>query len=171
LDWEVIWRENWLEIYRFIYWKVNNKQEAEDLTQETFLRAIRSEQRYQDTNVTVIALLKTIARNLMIDKWRINTKNAFSVSLDSELHLESPDKGPEELAQENEEVRSALMLLNEDQRNVIVLRILQGLSIRDTAELLKKSETSVKTIQFRAIEALRKKLHKEQKGVGLNGLP
>ncbi|CAM3039545.1 RNA polymerase sigma factor [Paenibacillus sediminis] len=156
MDWEQIWRQHWQEIYRFIAYRVSDRQEAEDLTQETFLRAIRTEARYIENNDNIVGLLKTIARNLIIDKWRSSKKTNNQVPLEMEFAISSPEKGPEEEVVQMDEVRRALSLLNEEQQQVITYRLLRGFSVKDTAELLGKSESSIKTTQFRAIEMIRK---------------
>jgi len=161
LNWETIWREHWREIYLYIYYRTNNREEAEDLTQETFMKAIRSEHRYKDQDVTVIALLKTIARNLMIDRWRNKQKRPVTTLIEPQIVLESDEKSPEELIAEKDEVQYALSLLNEDQQQIIKHRILRGYSIKKTAELLGKTESYIKVNQFRAIEFIRNQLKKD----------
>lgn len=158
MNWETIWREHWKEIYLYIYYRTNNKEEAEDIAQETFMKAIRSEHRYKDQDVTVIALLKTIARNLMIDRWRNKQKRPITTQMEPHIMFESDEKGPEELISDKDEVRYALSLLNEDQQQIIKYRILQGYSIKKTAELLGKTESYIKVNQFRAIEFIRNQL-------------
>ncbi|KQL50366.1 hypothetical protein AN964_22105 [Heyndrickxia shackletonii] len=158
MNWETIWREHWKEIYLYIYYRTNNKEEAEDIAQETFMKAIRSEHRYKDQDVTVIALLKTIARNLMIDRWRNKQKRPITTQMEPHIMFESDEKGPEELISDKDEVRYALSLLNEDQQQIIKYRILQGYSIKKTAELLRKTESYIKVNQFRAIEFIRNQL-------------
>lgn len=155
MNWETIWREHWKEIYLYIFYRTNNKEEAEDLTQETFMKAIRSQHRYIDQEVTVIALLKTIARNLMIDRWRNKQNKPSTTPIESDSTFESMEKGPEELLEQKDEVSYVLSLLNEDQQRIIKYRILQGQSIKSTAALLGKSESFIKVNQFRAIEFIR----------------
>ncbi|WML58746.1 RNA polymerase sigma factor [Neobacillus sp. PS2-9] len=161
MDWEKIWIDYWKEVYVFVFLRVRHKQEAEDITQETFIKAIRAEDRYLEDNVNILALLKTIARNLIIDIWRKKQKTQEPLSLEPELFLTDIGSDLEKIIEQKEQVEHALYLLNEDQRKVIVLRLLQGLSIKETAELLGKTEAFVKVIQFRAIKKVQDLMKKE----------
>ena len=161
MDWEKIWIDHWKEVYIFVFLRVRHKQEAEDITQETFIKAIRSEDRYIEESVNISALLKTIARNLIIDKWRKKQKTQEPLSLEPELFLTDMGSDLEKIIEQKEQVEHALYLLNEDQRKVIVLRLLQGRSIKETAELLGKTEAFVKVIQFRAIKKVQDLMKKE----------
>ena len=155
MDWEKIWVDHWKEIYLYVFLRVRHKQEAEDITQEAFIKTIRAEERYTEGNVNIIALLKTIARNLIIDRWRKKQKSPDPLSLEPELILLDIETDLEAKMVQNEQVAYALSLLNEDQRRVVVLRLLQGLSVKETAHLLGKSETFVKVTQFRAINKVK----------------
>jgi RNA polymerase sigma-70 factor, ECF subfamily len=161
VDWEKIWIDHWKEVYVFVFLRVRHKQEAEDITQETFIKAIRSKDRYIEESVNISALLKTIARNLIIDKWRKKQKTQEPLSLEPELFLTDIGSDLEKIIEQKEQVEHALYLLNEDQRKVIVLRLLQGRSIKETAELLGKTEAFVKVIQFRAIKKVQDLMKKE----------
>lgn len=161
MDWEKIWIDHWKEVYIYVYLRVRHKQEAEDVTQETFIKAIRSEERYIDDGVNIVALLKTIARNLIIDKWRKKQKTQEPLELEPELFLTDMGSDLEKIIEQKEQVEHALSILNEDQRRVIVLRLLQGRSIKETAEMLGKTETFVKVIQFRAIKKVQDLMKKE----------
>ena len=155
MDWEKIWVDHWKEIYLYVFLRVRHKQEAEDITQEAFIKTIRAEERYTEGNVNIIALLKTIARNLIIDRWRKKRATQDPLSLEPEMILPDIESDLEAKMVQNEQVAYALSLLNEDQRRVVVLRLLQGLSVKETAHLLGKSETFVKVTQFRAINKVK----------------
>jgi RNA polymerase sigma-70 factor, ECF subfamily len=155
VDWERIWIDHWKEIYVYVFLRVRHKQEAEDITQETFIKAIRSEERYIEGSVNFQALLKTIARNLIIDRWRKTQKTEDPLSLEPDLFLTDMGSNFEKIIEQKEQVEHALSLLNDEQRKVIVLRIIQGLSIKETAAFLGKTETFVKVTQFRAIKKVK----------------
>jgi RNA polymerase sigma-70 factor, ECF subfamily len=158
MDWERIWHDHWQEVYQYIYFKVNGRQEAEDLTQETFIRLIRSGKGFDDA--PIIALLKKTAARLIIDRWRKNKNHSHTLSL-TDFDYAIGDDGqnnPESQFIRNESIRQAMDLLTEDQRMIVRLRLIQGYSVKDTAELSGKSETSVRTLQFRAIQTIKQKL-------------
>jgi RNA polymerase sigma-70 factor (ECF subfamily) len=155
LNWEKIWSDYGREIYLYIYIRVQNKQEAEDLTQETFLKAIRAQDRYQEGEIQVTALLKTIARHLIIDKWRRNKNELPTFPIEPDLFMSEIGSNIEKLVEQKDEIRRALSLLNEEQNKVINLRLLQGYSIKETATVLGKSEAFVKVTQFRAVKKIK----------------
>ncbi|MED4226484.1 RNA polymerase sigma factor [Neobacillus cucumis] len=161
MDWEKIWIDHWKEIYIYVFLRVRHKQESEDITQETFINAIRSEERYIEQSVNIIALLKTIAKNLIIDRWRKKQKTQQPLSLEPELILTDIESDLEKKIVQNEQVAYALSLLNEEQKKVIVLRLLQGMSIKETAYLMGNSETFVKVTQFRAIKKVKDLMKQE----------
>jgi RNA polymerase sigma-70 factor (ECF subfamily) len=130
MDWETIWRAHWQEIYTFIYYRVNNRQEAEDLTQETFLKLIRAEERYAGEDVSVVALLKTTARNLIIDRWRKHKHDSTVLPIQTDMVLPSVERGPETIVEQRDEVRRAMELLNDEQRKVVQCRLLKGYSVK-----------------------------------------
>ncbi|WP_169306669.1 RNA polymerase sigma factor [Cohnella pontilimi] len=156
MDWEQVWKNHAQELYRYIYYKVGGRQEAEDLTQETFIRLIRSGNKYED--VPVVALLKRTAARLIIDKWRSDKSRGMPLSSD-ELVLGDHGVGnPEKHFIQDEQIREALDVLTEDQRQIVQLRLIQGFSVKETAELTGRTETSVRTLQFRAIRNIQQAL-------------
>ncbi|MFT4414398.1 RNA polymerase sigma factor [Fredinandcohnia humi] len=152
MDWESIWRQHWQEIYMYVYHRVRHKQEAEDVTQEAFIRAIKADERYASIEVNIVALLKTIAKNVIIDKARKH-KNASPQPFVGELIDEHIPIEKE--IEQKDEVERALSLLNDEQRKIVTYRLLKGLSIKETAALLGRNETYVKVVQFRAIHLIR----------------
>ncbi|WP_042461851.1 RNA polymerase sigma factor [Neobacillus dielmonensis] len=154
MDWEQIWIDHWKEIYVYVFLRVRHQQEAEDITQETFIRAIRAEERYKE-DVNVPALLKTIARNIIIDRWRKKQRTEDPLPLEPEQLLVDIGNDLGKVLEQKEQVAYALSLLNEEQRKIIVLRLLQDLTIKETAALLGRSESYVKVTQFRAIQKIK----------------
>ena len=110
----------------------------------------------------MIALLKSIARNLIIDKWRSNNNKQSSISLDEISIGNAIEKRVEEHILDQEEVKYALSLLKEEQHKIISYRLLQGYSIKETALMIGKNETYVRVAQFRAIEFIKNHLKKER---------
>ncbi|WP_276353358.1 RNA polymerase sigma factor [Cohnella caldifontis] len=156
MDWESVWKDHWLEIYRYIYFKVGGRQEAEDLTQETFIRLIRSGKDYGDA--PIVGLLKRTAMRLIIDRWRSDKSRARTVGMDDRVLGDEGSGNPESRYIRNEQIRQALDVLNDDQRLIVRLRLIQGYSVKETAELTGRTETSVRTLQFRAIRSIQQAL-------------
>lgn len=142
-------------IFRYFYYRVGDRQTAEDLTSEVFLRMIEKISYYKDKRTTFQAWLFQIARNLSIDYYR-KQKPRISIPLDEDIpgSLDEPqDFVDRELT--SEILSRALQELPDNQRDVIVLRFVVGMPIVEAAETLHKTEDSIKGLQRRALLALR----------------
>ena len=149
---EELCSSTWKEIYRFIYYKVGNRAEAEDITQETYMKALDYLKREPVDNYC--NFLKTVAMNILRDQWR--KKQRVGIQLDFE-ELSTMDYKTEDFTEESirrEMIESALNHLNNDQKRVIELRILKGYSVAETARIIRKKETTVRVIQYRALQLL-----------------
>lgn len=155
-------RLEWRPIYGVLYHAVQNRTEAEDLTQEVFLRALRSLDQYQITTSPFHAYLVTIARNLLRDRWR--RKAHPVVELESIWHLPSSDPGPEQhvlVDLSNDEISAALAMLPDEYQNVIRLRVIDARPSKEVAVLMGRNADDVRQLQRRALIALRAALRKE----------
>jgi RNA polymerase sigma-70 factor (ECF subfamily) len=143
-------------VYRFIYYRVNDRGLAEDFTSETFLRALRriSTINYQGRDIG--AWFMTIARNIVFD----HSKSAqYRLELSTADFLEPNQREPSTestvLAQlSNERLLQAVNRLGEEQKECIVLRFLSGLSVAETAEVMGKNDGAIKALQHRAVQRL-----------------
>ena len=142
-------------IYRYLYYRVGDPQTAEDLTSEVFLRMIEALSNYNNQNISFQAWLFQIARNLSIDHYRKKGAQR-DVQLEDNLP-EQNDEPLEVIDQEltSEKLRRALIDLPDNQRDVIVMRFISGMPIVEVAQVLHKSEDSIKGLQRRALLALR----------------
>ncbi len=143
-------------IHRYVYYRVRDDAEAEDLTSEVFMRALRAMPRYEPRQA-FLAWLYRIARNAVIDRAR---RGGRQVSFEDALEHPTADQvvvpDTELLARaESDALRGALKKLTPLQQEVIVLRFLEGYSTQEIARLVGKREGTVRGIQFRAIGALR----------------
>lgn len=141
-------------IYRYIYFRVTDEQTAEDLTSQVFFKAWENLDRCKSTGAPFIAWLYTIARNAVIDYYRTR-KN--TVALDEASTLASEEPAPDEEVEfkfETESLREALQELTHDQRQVVVLKFLAGLSTDEIADRLGKRAGAVRALQMRALQAL-----------------
>ena len=143
-------------VFRYIYYRVGTRALAEDLTSETFLRALR-----RITSVTwqgrdFGAWLVTIARNLVADHYK-SGRYRLEVSTADMLDADRAEDGPE--GEVLDQLTNATLLetvkrLNPEQQECIVLRFLQGLSVAETAAVMGKNEGAIKALQYRAVRAL-----------------
>jgi RNA polymerase sigma-70 factor (ECF subfamily) len=146
-------------IFRYVYFRVKSKNEAEDLTQEVFLKIYQSIENFEDKNKPPLAYFFTIARNTIVDYWR--KKKELSID-ENELSEEIPDKNPSptelvEKGQIGEIVKQSLKDLTEEQQEIIILKFINERTNREIADLLNKSEEAVRQLQCRALKALRQK--------------
>jgi RNA polymerase sigma-70 factor, ECF subfamily len=147
-------------IYRFCYHRVSSVSLAEDLTSETFYRALRGIGGFRWQGRDFGAWLTTIARNLVTDHYKSSRARLETVS-DELPERDDEGPGPEEAALTlltNEALGQALHRLPAEQRDCLVMRFLQGLTIAETAEVLGRSDGAVKQLQLRAVRNLAKSL-------------
>jgi RNA polymerase sigma-70 factor, ECF subfamily len=143
-------------VYRYVFYRVRNDAEAEDLVSDVFLRALGAIPRYQPRHA-FLAWLYRIARNAVIDRGRrARIQIPFEDALDHPGvdQIVEPDAAILALSDKND-VRKALAQLTPLQQDVIVLRYIEGYSTMEIAGLLGKRVGAVRGIQFRALEALR----------------
>lgn len=155
-------RRNWKPVYRSFARLTRNPAEAEDLTQEVFLRALRSLPRFEDRGLPFTAYLLRIARNLARDRWRAGSARLM-VTADVPDRA-GPGPGPENLAVDadrREALLAALDRLTPDHRAVLRLRILEGRTTSEVAALIHRSQPAVRQLQVRALAALRAALGEE----------
>ncbi len=153
-----LYEENFDRIYRYIVLKIREKTEAEDMTQQVFISALKSISSFKWKGVPFSAWLFRIAHNLIVDYYRKKSKQA-TVQLDESLVRSNSDPRIEvEQKLDIEQLVSATKRLTKAQQEVISLRFAGELSIAQVAKVMGKSEGAVKALQHSAIVALRKAL-------------
>lgn len=155
------------DVYRFVLRDLRNPDDAEDVTQAAFLNAYRALQRGSEPEKPR-AWLFTIAQNVTRRRFRSRAAHPYEVELDPNAHV-----APQSDAPSAAEIRDALRRLRPNQRAVIVLREIGGLSYAEIAETLGLSVSAVETLLFRSRRALREELtagEEEQAVVRVGGL-
>lgn len=145
-------------VYRFALFRVGSRADAEDLVQRTFLKMIETLPRYQQRGIPFEAWFFRLARNGVID--HIRRRRAHQ-PLDALVDVDSPEPTPEEsaeLAVDFRRIEAALQTLTPIQQEVIGYRFMAGLSPREVGQVMGKREGSVRALQFRALQALRRSL-------------
>ena len=152
------------KIFRYLVLKIRNQTEAEDMTQQVFVKAYESIGSYQLQGIPFTAWLYRIAHNQMVDYVRKESKKP--VPLDESLPIRDDSNLEDEVETkiEMEKVVLATKQLTKAQREVISLRFAGGLSITEAAKTMRKSEGAIKALQHSAILALRKTLLAGEKG-------
>ena len=153
------------KIYRFIYFKVESKETAEDLTSEVFRKAWTVYQISFDQNSdqekikNIRAFLYQLARNTVIDHYRYRSKHT-SISNED---LEIADKTQDLVKQQDVKIdlariRKSLGNLKEEYQDILVQHYLNNLSLREIAQDTNQSLSAVKTALYRARKALKENL-------------
>ncbi|MDF2890736.1 MAG: polymerase subunit sigma-24 [Clostridia bacterium] len=151
---EEICSSTWEPLYRFIYYKVQNRQEAEDITQETYAKALAH---FQKNNIKIdkhIGFLKTVSLNVLRDKWRKSKRQGKVIDIEAINPKEAAVEDPTEASAQKEMLQDALKILKEEHRTVIELRIIKGYSVAETAEIMNKQEGNIRVLQYRALQNL-----------------
>ncbi len=149
-----------LRVFRFVYARVGNHQDAEDLTSEVFLRAWRSLHRYRSRGYPFSAYLFRIARNLLVDHYRREQKDEQGAQQAANRLRHAVSNLDDDVIQKQEyaTLYAALEQMREDYRDVLLLRFVSGLSSEETARAMGRSSGAVRVLQHRALKALRKRL-------------
>jgi RNA polymerase sigma-70 factor (TIGR02952 family) len=143
-------------VYRFVYYRVGTHALAEDLTSETFLRALRRISLFTWQGKDFGAWLVTIARNLVLDHFK-SSRYRLEVSTPELLDTGRWEEGPERAVLDSFTHRalfSAVRELGSEQQECVVLRFLHGLSVAETAEVMGKNTGAIKALQHRATRSL-----------------
>ena len=157
-----------IDLYQYVYYMVKNQHVAEDIVQEVYIKVLKSYQNFRGESSEKTWLF-SIARHTTMDffrkQQRQKNKLANFFNKDQDLaRIKDHDPLPEEVAQLNDEMKRIYQLLDHctlDQKNVLILRYIQSLSIYETAQILEWSESKVKTTQHRAIKKLQEMIDKD----------
>lgn len=150
--------DRWADkIYKFIYYRVGHKEEAEDITGRTFMKALKNLGRFSPEKGAFSTWLYTLAKNCVTDHYR-RSRPLQTVGASDDL------PGTSDLFEENAdrlrlaEVEKYLKTLKPEQRELILLRVWDGLSYAEIAAIAGKSEASLRMMFSRAIKELRRKM-------------
>jgi RNA polymerase sigma-70 factor (ECF subfamily) len=145
----------WPQVYNYIYYKVQNAEEAEELTQDVFHKVYKQLEKSNIDEDKIKAYIFTSARNLVYDVWRKNKRRPKVIMLD-DMRDKGLEIGKEDAsAEDNLIVEEALKKLSPVEGEVLRLRILEGYQIKEVSEMLDKPVGTIKSLQFRALKKLR----------------
>ena len=150
-------------VFRYLYYRVGSRQLAEDLTSETFVRGLRAIQRFTWQGKDFGAWLTTIARNLVADHYK-SSRSRLEIVTETMPEGRTRADSPEQEVMghlTNELLFASVDALQPEQRDCILMRFIQGLSIAQTAAALGRSEGAVKQLQLRAVRNLAKTVPEE----------
>jgi RNA polymerase sigma-70 factor, ECF subfamily len=153
--------EHYLEpIYRYVYFRVASRPDAEDLTEQVFIKAWEALPRYQERGHRLSSWLYRIAHNVVIDHRRRHFAHE-EVELTEETAGHGDLPTPQEQVIQAEtmaEVVRAMTTLSDEQQEIIILRFIEGLSYADVAQIMEKNEGACRALQYRALAALSRQL-------------
>lgn len=164
-----VYDESVNDIYRFVYFKIGSREEANDLTSMIFLKTWNHIQNNSlEDSKTLRALLYKIARNTIIDHYR-ETGNKITASLDDEdnkIEVIDASQDPQkkiDQAANLELIKSKLPLLKEEYREVIIMKFINDLSLEEISDISGKTRGNVRVLLHRALNALRELVEEDTK--------
>jgi RNA polymerase sigma-70 factor (ECF subfamily) len=149
-------------IYRYIYYRVHNHQDAEDLTETVFLKAWQSLPNYHIGKTPFAAWIYRIAHNMVIDHHRTRKE---IVPISEQPHLQDENASPEQdiLSDEKRQILArAIAKLSPLHQHVLTLRFINGLKPDEVADVLERNVGAVRVLQHRALKALHALLTTEE---------
>jgi len=142
-------------IYRYLFTRLRHQADAEDFTEQVFLKMVDSIQRYRPRGVAFSSWLYRIAHNLLVDRYRRAGREA--VELTERVRDARPQADPATLAQNSEDRRhlvAALRRLTPEQQRVITMRFIDNLSVDEIARLMRRRPGAIHSMQHRALASL-----------------
>ncbi len=147
------------KIYNYVYYRVGNHQDAEDLTARTFFRALKHIRNYKDRGVPLSAWFYRIAHNLVAN-WHRDRGRHPVVSLETVSLDKSPDP-PEKITLTNEEqarLLDAIRQLPSDRQHLLILKFVEHLPNAEIGQIMERTEGAIKSLYHRTLVALRQEL-------------
>ncbi len=156
-----IYREHYLDVYRFLICFSGNQHDAEDITQEVFIRVLNNLSNFNSSSSNLKTWIFSIAKHTAVDHYR--KKKFVSIFKDGFFkQIASTDKDPNELMEQNQmkkRVHEAISKLKPNYRTVVILRGINEFSIKETSEILQCSESKVKVDYHRALKELKRRIN------------
>lgn len=154
------------KVYTYVYYRVGNHSEAEDLTEDIFVKMAEKIKNFKGKGHAFISWLFIIAKNSVTSYYRKKVRReTFTLSEISESIITSESAEDEFLKDEgNKQLYEGILQLTEEQQQIILLRFFSNLSTSDVSKIVGKSQGAVKALQHRALISLFKKLRKPMKG-------
>jgi len=153
-------------IFRYIYYRTGNRHEAEDLTEQVFLQAWAAIERFRWQGKPFVAWLYAVAHNVVID-WRRRAVTSESLhDADNPIDVAS-SSAAQAMSQwiDADLLAKAIKRLTPEQQQVIILKFLDGLDTATVAQIMDKREGTIRALQLRALQSLRRELERQGEGL------
>jgi RNA polymerase sigma-70 factor, ECF subfamily len=147
-----------------VYYQVGDKMTAEDITEEVFVKGWKAIQTCRGREETFVAWLYRIAHNQVIDTFRQSNRNLHRDDIDI-----ADDTSPEyeaETRMEKQQVLAAVLRLPETQKQVILLKFLEGADNTEIGRIMGKRQGAIRALQMRALAGLKRMLESKGKQLG-----
>lgn len=156
-----LYEEHFDRIYRYVMLRVSNQADAEDITQQVFLKALENIGSYRWRGMPFASWLFRIAHNLVVDYWKKKSREKTAAVAPEEIDemMVESSNDPATLAElkfDMKRLSAACEQLSDGQREIISLRFAGGLSVAESAKVMGKSEGAVKVLQHAALVRLRR---------------
>lgn len=154
------------QIYRYLYYRTGNHQDAEDLTARTFYRALEHLPRYQERGAPFRAWLYRIAHNIVVN-WQRDRRRRPVVALEAVVThtgAEGDPQGALEEQEEQEQLIQAFQSLPPERQELLILKYVEGMSNAQIGIIMGRSEGAIKSLYHRTVLELKKKLEGTQNG-------
>jgi RNA polymerase sigma-70 factor, ECF subfamily len=154
------------KVYTYVYYRVGNVEDAEDITESVFLHALIHLERYEDRGIPFSAWLLRIAHNLTAN-WYRNSSRRRQVGLESAESLHDTSLTPEEVVERKEniqELKRVLENLPEERQQALILRYAEGMRHKEIGEIMGKSAGAIKVLVHRSLISLHRGLSEKEDG-------
>jgi RNA polymerase sigma-70 factor (ECF subfamily) len=143
-------------IYNYVYYRVGNSHDAEDLTARVFFRAIQHIHNYQEQGVPFSAWLYRIARNMLANWYRDNSKRQM-ISLDSirQQHAVDDPESTTEIQEDRDALLAGILRLPPDRQELLILKYVERMSNAEIGQIMRRSEGAIKSLYHRTMLSLR----------------
>ena len=150
-------------IYNYIYHRVGNQHDAEDLTARTFYRALAHIERYVDRGAPFSAWLYRIAHNLVAN-WHRDRARRQTIALDEALAVMAQSSPHEEAEarERSDALKKAIRKLDGDRQQLLILKFAEGLSNAEVGQIMGRSEGAIKSLYHRTLLALQEELCQDE---------
>ena len=152
------------KIYNYIYYRVGDQEEAEDLTARTFFRALRKIGSYEERGLPFSAWLYRIALNLVAN-WHRSQSRRKSVQLDELITATSDVSSPSTLVEKQEDREALLDVISElpeDRQQLLILKFVERMPNAQIGQVMGRSESSIKSLYHRTLKTLRSSLQNRE---------
>jgi RNA polymerase sigma-70 factor (ECF subfamily) len=155
--WTEIYDAYYPKLFRYCYARTSDQATAAELTSQVYLEALQSIDRYTYRGRPLLAWLYRIAHNVVVDQFRRRQRESKALQESGTLS-EAHDPGPALVVGQRHDLEAAMRRLTGDQQHVIALRYFAGLTTREIAQTLERSERAVYSLEVRALAAMRRLL-------------